>query len=168
MLRPLDRPAAGQVRRQVGDGDPAGSEVVSDPGLLGAVDQDGVDPSEHGADQLTVAQVRLVGQDVVADEHAAGSAGPMCGGLGSAGVGSAGVGSAGARAAQQGEVGGDDGGDDVDEHDRVEGPQASTGADPRVRAGPAQGPDRPGEGLGLGDPAGHVHVAVVERRREQV
>ena len=150
--RPVVRRALGgrparQVRREVGDRDPCGTEVGGQGGLLGAVHQDRVDASHQRVHQLPVAGTALVRQHVVGDHDR-----PRTG----------------AGGAQQRQVRRDDRRDDVHDDHRVEAAQPASGAHPRVGPGPGQRPDGAREGRHVRRAAGHRLLARVQPGRVEV
>ena len=151
----VDGCSTGQVRRQVGDRDAQGVQLMGQPGLLVAVHEDRVDPLEELLHQLTVAEVGLVGQHVVGDDHGARAGLPgACGRTATSAARAGGT--------QQGEVGRDDRRDDVDDDDQVEPAQPTTGPDPGVGTGPAERADGARERLDIRGATGDGLLAGVE------
>ena len=113
-------------------------------------------PAEERLHEPPVAGVALVREDVVGDDDRARPATgrSTCGRR--------------PRRAEQGEVGGHDGGDDVDDDDDVDVTQPAAGAHPGVGAGPREHAQGPRERLDVGAAAGDGLLPRVERRRVEV
>ncbi len=131
------------------------AEGRCEAGLLVGVDHDGIHPLHERLDELARPGVALVRQHVVGDEDRARPV-PGC------------RAAAGASGAQQGQVGGDHGGDDVHDDDDVDVTQAATGAQPGVRARPGEHAQGARERLDVGGSAGHGLLAGIERARVEV
>ncbi len=135
---PRARATSRHGRREVRDADAAGTEVVGEPGLLGVVDEDGVDPREQVAHGGGLTRARPVRERRVADDDGLRPGPGRC-------VGGQGVGGQGAGGPQQGEVGGCERWHGLHDDDGVERAQAAPDPHPRVGPRPAERPDRAGE-----------------------
>ena len=148
--------AAGQVRRQVELPDVRGAELGREAGLLVGVDDDGVDPARRASMSCRSPGWPSCGSTLCAMSTVRG---PRPGRA---------VVRADTGGAQEREVGGHDGGDDVDDDDDVDVAQPAAGAHPGVGARPGQHAQGAREGVDVGPAAGHRLLARVERRRVEV